>query len=179
MQGKLTPSVAAIIVTIIISATLLFCFGAFDHEKNYATITFDGGYQKLGLIRSQRIFTHAAITNNGNVTQGTFDEITEKLNQEITPAKKQLTFNPGVRIQARTGIEFEGSESDFKLTTDQIDLTSTAENPITVADILKNMKDMREKTKIAMPETVKASVELSATPKDNSSFVKLLARLAK
>jgi hypothetical protein len=180
MKERLTPSVSAIIVSAIISIAILVAAGTFDRDKNYATVNFDGGYQKIGYIRSQWFFTHASITNNGSVTQGTFEEITDKLNAEITsPKKEQMSFNAGVRIQAETGLDFEGSDSDFRLTTDKLDLISTTEAPVSVAETLEKMKALREKTKLAAADTVKKSVEFSAPPSNSLSLSKLIARIAK
>ena len=72
--------------------------GSLNREiKNYATVNYEKGYKRIGIIYQERIFTEAILSSNGDeITRGDFDTIRNVMNQEIEVSGGNIdTFNLG------------------------------------------------------------------------------------
>lgn len=79
--SKITGPISAIIVTLIVTAGLLVATGAvFPEPKTFATVNFDGGWKKIGVISQEQVFTEVQVTLNGTaIRSGTVSEVKEAL----------------------------------------------------------------------------------------------------
>lgn len=118
-MSKITGPLAAIVVSIIITLGLLIMTGSLPPKPHtYATVEYDGGYKKLGVISSEEIFTRAEIkANNEMLTSGSFEEVIAELKKQTKNQNiETLTWKSGVSISASAGIRWVGSEGAFNLT---------------------------------------------------------------
>ena len=74
---RINGPIASIIIAIILAITVLLGTGSFaPSPQNYATINYDGGYKRIGVIYEERVFTDASVEINGRtVEQGNFEQI--------------------------------------------------------------------------------------------------------
>ena len=143
---SIPASVAAVTVSIIISASALFGIGAFTQSNDYATIYFDGGYQKIGVIKQQRAFTKATVTFNGEkIHSGSFSDVIAGIKRDAKDKENENTWKDGVVLEAATGINWEGSQSNFELTVENFTLVSTEQNRIKGAEVIKRLEDAEKK----------------------------------
>ena len=173
---KITGPVASIIITLIITIGILFGLGSFNREiKNYATVNYEKGYKRIGIIYQERIFTEAILSINGDeITRGDFDTIRNVMNQEIEVSGGNIdTFNlgDGFSIFANVGIEWLASESDFRLTLKDFTKSSTIENPLKYQKLLEEL-DQLESFAIEEREIVSfESLEFSSPPASGFTFL--------
>lgn len=170
---KITGPVSAIIITIIISFSALFGMGAFERPNHkYATVNFENGFKRVGVIFSEQIFSYAEISNNGEkLTSGTFEEITKYLKEAAAESggSPTLDLKEGVKVSAKSGIDWVASESSFRLTVEAFEEVSTKQNPINQADLI----DKLEKTfkQVALSRKEVAQKALTYGPSPDTSFI--------
>ncbi|WP_421340956.1 hypothetical protein [Aeromonas veronii] len=178
MNQSTSNSIAILGVGAMFSLTALYGMGAFEKkELTYATVNFDGGYQKIGEIRSQRVFSDIKISRNSEtLLSGSAAEVVENLKKSLNTEKapEKITWKDGVILEARFGIKWEGSESNFELTTKLISKESTEKDPLFVDKIIKELQENDIYTKDNQTTLASKSLVFSEPPK--SSF--LLAKLA-
>ena len=67
---RLDGPMAAVIITFLVVAGALFGSGALTPEKpTYATVHYEGGWTKIGVIRQERIFSKVTLTSPTNKTE--------------------------------------------------------------------------------------------------------------
>lgn len=179
----MTGPIASIIVTLIITLGGLFGFGVFrDVPLTYATVNFDGGYKKIGVISAEEIFTEASITLDGETLKsGTVEDIISYIKQGKREGQElsQIDYKPGVSIKGSAGIKWTASESNFKLTTDSVDLTSTATSPLKPIGVIEQLKKIQEKAKAERVENAKNALAYSEAPAESFLLAKLLSMVGK
>ena len=173
---KITGPVASIIITLIVTIGILFGLGSFNREiKNYATVNFETGYKRIGVIYEERIFTEAILSMDGNeITRGDFDTIRNFMNQEIEVSggnTDTFNFGDGFSISANVGIEWLASESNFKLSLKDFKKSSTIENPLKYQKLLEELNQLEsfaiEERQIASFE----ALEFSSPPASGFTFL--------
>ena len=179
--------VAAIIVALIFSGTAIFASSS-AAPNTYATINYDGGYKKLGVISSEEIFTTASLANDdGEFLTGDFDEVMAGMAKSLragSNGQEKLTtetaaFKPGVTLTASSGIRWVGSESLFDLTTDTISLTSTEANNLSHLEVIKQLKGLQAKAKAGRLVSSQNALTLGPAPEQSFLISKILAALTK
>lgn len=172
---RVSGPIAAIVVALIFATVALFATDAFKRViPTYATVNFNGGYQKLGVISSERVFTSASITLEGEtLTSGSFDEvITWIKNQSKDGDIKNVTWKKGVSVSAKAGIKWVASESNFELTTENVELLSNGTlRPTTV---IEQLEAAEKKVTQTRQEVSKSALVFSAPPEANFNVAKLL-----
>lgn len=182
---RISGPVSAIIITLILTFGLLFGLGKFDKAPppSYATVAFDGGYQKIGVISSERIYTKGSITFDGRtLSSGTFKELIEWAKDSAKDDERtleEITWKPGVALDASAGIEWVASESNFKMNTDSLYLLSTAQEPIRLSDVIARLEQLERKAK--SERVTNATQSLTYADNPNASFLisKLMNALGK
>lgn len=180
----MTGPVASVIVALIVTLGALFGAGALVPDKHtYATVNFDGGYQKIGVISREEIFAEATVLLNGEeLRSGSIDEIEawiRKSGASDGTSIEKVTLKEGIVIKGRAGIRWTGSESNFKMTSESLELKSTSGallKPLEVFDALNKMKD---KAKAGRADTVKTSLVFSKAPTESFLLSKILAAVGK
>lgn len=175
--------IAAIIISVIITIGALFGTGSLMPEPNtYATVNFDGGYKKIGVINQEDIFTLATVFMDGkSLTSGKFQDVISWMEDQAlnSGGVDKVTWKAGVKLVARVGIEWVGSESNFQLTTDRLEIASTAENPIIPATVISKLNVLEQKAKSERIETAKQTLTFGPTPKESFFISKVLSALSK
>ena len=170
---RISAPFSAIIITLILVVGLLFGLGKFDKEPppSYATVSFDGGYKKIGVISSERIYTRGTITKDGDTfVSGDFDELIKWIKDSAEDQSlDQMIWKPGVNLEADAGIEWIASKSNFKLTTDSLDITSTEAVPLVFQDIISHLEELEQNAKLGREATAKSSLSFGDNP--NVSFI--------
>ena len=149
-------------------------------SKNYATINFDGGYSKIGVIYDERVYSEATIEYQGQTEcSGDFEDIKSCLERSIAKGKTAETTDllPGVKITASSGIEYSGSRKSFKLTTETFSQTSTDTEKINVAATISKFDEMLAKTKKERKKTSRSSISLGKDPGSSNEYVSFLEKL--
>ena len=149
-------------------------------SKNYATVNYDGGYAKIGIIYDENVYSEATVEFQGEVqSSGDFEKIKSYLNKSISKGKTAEATNllPGVKITANTGIEYSGSRKSFKLGTDSFSQTSTNSENINVGEIISKLDKMLEKTKRNRKKTSSSSVSFNINPGSSNEYVSFLEKL--
>jgi hypothetical protein len=180
----MTGPIASIIVSIILSLTALMGFGVLIPEKpTYATVQFDGGYRKLGVIASEEIYTEASVTLNGDVLRsGSNDEIIkflEKSSKSDGVENKNPTLKAGVVISGKAGIKWTASESNFKLQTESINLSSNDSTPIAISSAIASLKEMESKAMAGRVESAKRALQFDKAPTENFLLSKIIGAISK
>lgn len=182
---QITGPIAAIIVSLIVTLGTLYGTNAFA-PNTYATVKFDGGYQKIGVIKSEQIFTEATISlNDSIIKRGKIRDIVEYLNDAAKQRANELggidkvTLKEGIEIDARAGINWVGSESSFRLTTDSLNERSTKENLLLTTNVIRKLESLESKAKQERVETAKKSLDYSAAPKESFLLSTMINALQK
>ena len=179
----MNSSIAAVIIGAMFSATALFGMGAFSPSRDYATVSFNGGYQKLGVIYSQRTFTKATVTLEGRaIFAGNFEKVISEIQDALSKSsssKEQVTWKEGVHIIANTGVSWTGSQSNFEMTVDTLDETSTTSNPLKPTEIVAKLKAMEMKIRAEHEKHAQDSLKWGSPPSESSGFLNILANLLK
>ena len=177
---SIPASVAAVTVSIIISASALFGMGAFTQSNDYATIYFDGGYQKIGVIKEQRAFTKATVFYNGEkIHSGSFSNVIAGIKRDAKDKENETAWKDGVTLQATTGVNWEGSQSNFELTVENFTLTSTEQSRIKVVDVIKRLEDEEKKIKAEHQIHAAQALRFGPSPKSSLGILDMIGRLAK
>jgi hypothetical protein len=179
----MTAPIASIIVSLVITFGFLFGSGAFTPTPHsYATVSFDGGYQKIGVINREEIYTEARIEINGDkLVSGDFSEVIAWIQRSPrdNDTIESLTWKNGVRVKASAGIRWIGSESSFKLATDTLDVKSTTQAPLKPAEVITQLNELEKKAKDARKENANKALSLGPTPTESFLISKILAAFQK
>lgn len=159
--------------SILVIGILIVVFATGTTDKNYATVNFDGGYSKIGVIYSERVQSEAELTFNGDIiVEGDINDVISwiKDNSEDTS-----TWNEGVNLTASTSIQWIASRQDFTLTLDNYSIdadgTLLAKSQIAVLEeMLSDAKLRRESTSLS---------SLSFTKDPNAGLLGQLTSLLK
>ncbi len=173
--------VSNIVVAIIISGTILYSVGAFHKDElTYATVHFDGGFKKLGVLAEQRAYSDFEVTMGDNtIFSGNIDKVVSEIEDSIATSenKNVVIWTDGVRIKGSVGVSWIGSESNFKLTTDTLDKTSYEDNPIIVTEIISELKAMDYDIKQSYMQHANDALTFSREPESSFLLSKLISTL--
>ena len=164
--------ISTLIVTTGITGGILNLKDNPSNPKNYATVNYDGGYAKIGVIYDENVYSNAVVKFQGQVqASGDFETVKAFLNQTVPNNKTAKTTEllAGVTIDATTGVEWSGSRKTFRLETDSIFLKSTKEEELNVAAVLNKFDEMLDETKKNRKKTSKSSISLGKNPSPGSS----------
>ncbi|KJF89041.1 hypothetical protein [Photobacterium leiognathi] len=179
----ITTPVAAIIITSIICITFLFAVGRFDKPiHDYATVNFDGGYQKIGVISEQRYFSNIEIVFNDSVLwSGEIGSVVSSIRQSLKAEKTPLevTWKDGVIVKGNAGIKWVGSENTFRLTTEDIDMLSTKENPLSPVQVIAQLEKIERDLKDSHETHAQQALSFSAAPNASFTLNKIMTALSK
>jgi len=179
----MTGPLASIIVSVVLTFGFLFGTGSFKSTPyTYATVNFDGGYQKIGIIQREEIYTEARLEINGEkLTDGDFEDVISWINKSARDngGAEGVTWKDGVRLKASAGIKWTGSESNFKLATNTMDVKSTTQAPLKPQEVILQMNELHKKAKLERVETVKTSLTFGPSPKESFLLSKLLGAFQK
>ena len=176
----MTGPIASVVVALIVTVGALFGTGALVPPKyTYATVNFDGGYQKIGVISREEIFAEATVTLNGEeLRSGSIEEIEAWLRNsggsDGTPIE-QATYKDGLVVKGSAGVRWTASESNFNLTTESIELKSTSGAQLKPLEVFDALSKMKEKAKAARSETAKSSLVFDKAPTESFSLSKILS----
>ena len=185
MNFNLSLPQAAVISTAIITTGITGGLVSLNSDntsssKNYATVNYDGGYSKIGIIYDENVYSEATVVFDGReLSSGNFETVKTYLNQSIATNKTAETTNltAGVVITANTGIEWDGSRKSFRLETDTFSQTSTNLDRINVAGIISKFDEMLEKTEKNRKKTSKKSLSYDVNPGSSNEWVAFLEKL--
>ena len=179
----MTGPFASIIVSVVLTLGFLFGTGSFKSTPyTYATVNFDGGYQKIGVINREEIYTEARLEINGEkLVNGDFEEVISWINKSARDngGTEEVTWKDGVRLKASAGIKWSGSESNFKLATDTMDVKSTTQVPLKPKEVILQINELQKKAKADRLETVKKSLTFGPAPNESFLLSKLLGAFQK
>lgn len=182
-MSKLTGPMAAVLVSLILTLGILYGSGALVQPSDtYATVSFDGGYKKIGVISEERIFTKAEVTLEGQTLKtGDFETIINFMTEAATEAGglEKATLKSGVQVSASAGLKWVGSESNFDLTTDEIKLVSTEEKPLLNKDVVTQLETLKKLAKDNRKKNSEESLEFGPAPKESFLLSKLLSLISK
>jgi hypothetical protein len=173
---KLTGPVASIVVALIIVFGLLFGIGAFSPPQHtYAKVSFDGGYMLVGVIKREATYSTAEVTYEGSsVFSGSIDEVIS----EIENSKYRWpTWQTGVTVKASAGIQWTGSEGEFKLTTDQMEKTSKFDAQLTPQIVIDELKALLAKAKQERTKNAQEALSFGPPPLEMSLTARLAAAM--
>jgi len=180
---RISGPVSAIICTLILMVGLLFGLGKFDREPppSYATVSFDGGYKKIGVISYEGIYTNGSITKDGDtLVSGDFDKLIKFIKDSAKgDPLDQMTLKTGVNLNADAGVEWIASESNFKLATDRLDITSTQAVPLVLQDVISRLEKLELKAKSEREANAKSSLSFGDNPNVSFIFSKVMNALKK
>ena len=172
MNFNLNASQATVISSLILTTGITGTIISLDNNtnsipKNYATVNYDGGYSKIGIIYDENIYSKAKVEYQGSIqSAGDFETVKSYLNQQISKNKTAETTEllPGVKISASTGIEWNGTRKSFKLETESFSETSTKEDTLNVGEIINKFDKMLNKTERNRKKTSKSSLVFDVDP---------------
>lgn len=177
-EQVITAPIASIIITLTICLTVLFASGVFDKSnQDYATVNFDGGYKKIGVISEQRNFSIVEVKFNDEVLwSGSLDYVAGKITESIASeqAPQNVTWKEGITLKGTAGISWVGSESSFELTTESIDLISTKAEPLVVQGVVSQLLALDRKIKDEHNVIAKQALTFSEAPSTSFTFIKLI-----
>jgi hypothetical protein len=183
---KISAPLASIIITLIVTTAISIGAGVFTFApRNYAIITFDGGYKRLGIINEESVYTKADIEMNGDVIQsGSFDEVIAFLEEQADGSGRGLNSNlsDGVAVRATAGIKYFSSDAaTFDLETETLYVKSTQVNPVNMAELANKLKAIEESVKANRVETSNDALSFEVAPKQSifSLLDKIYARLSR
>lgn len=168
--------ISAIIVSSILTLGVLFGTNAFNNDKNYATVSFDGGYKRIGFIEQEVIHSNAVISlDDGTVMKrGDIDEVIEWIYKTSANTAKErgsfesVTWRDGISIKANAGIEWTGSVSKFILTTHTFEEISTTAKPLFAKDVVSKLENLTRDAKAERIENSKESLSFDKAPSSGS-----------
>lgn len=170
--------VSNIIVTLILTLGFLFGVGAFSAKNDYATVSFDGGWQKLGVISTERIFTKVRISfEDRDLVSGDIDKAIEWIQKDSLSKSDNpstVTWRAGVAITASAGVEWIASVIDFQLTIASINKQSTNGKFLYPVEIIEELRALKQKAKDERVKTATESLRFSPAPQ--ASLFDLMGR---
>jgi 3-oxoacyl-ACP reductase-like protein len=169
---RLEGPVAAVIITIVIVVGALFGSGALTPEKpTYATVHYEGGWTKIGVIRQERIFSEVSLTREEeSVFNGSIAEFKSFLEASSAASGGTLDtpLSAGFIVSARAGIRWLATERSFDLTTENYNSVSTKTSPIIPKNLINDLEALKSK---AISERGVNSLEaIKYGPKPEESF---------
>lgn len=135
--------------SIFVVGILIIVFASGGADKNYATVNYDGGYSKIGIIYSEELLSEAEVTFDGNtVVEGDINDVISWIQAN---ADSSTTWKDGVTLNASTSIRWTASRQNFTLTTDNYSITSDGtlaalEQVPVLVTLLSDAKTEREST---------------------------------
>ena len=159
--------------SILVIGVLIIVFTTGTTDKNYATVNFDGGYSKLGVIYSERVQSEAEMIFNGDIiVEGDINDVISNIQNNL---KEGDVFFKGVSITASTSIYWSASRQDFTLTTDNFSIVSDGKlNAYDQISVLEKMLSDANKSRAL---TSASSLSFSKDP--NASFIGQLISILK
>ncbi|HWH88116.1 MAG TPA: hypothetical protein VNV36_15250 [Pseudomonas sp.] len=160
--------ISNIAIAAMFSSTALYGFGAFEkRQPSYATAHFEGGFKAIGEITEQRIVSNFRVLIHGKEIyagdiQTVVTEIEKSLDGEKNPG--DVSWKQGVRVQGDAGMQWTGSEGNFKITTHSMDLTSTGSAPLKPLEIIKRLEAMITEIKSQHNKYVRETIVFSERP---------------
>ena len=181
---RINGSIASIIIAIILAITVLLGTGSFaPSPQNYATINYDGGYKRIGVIYEERAFTNASVEVNGRtVKQGSFEQIITFLREaadEEGGSSSSLNLKDGVAVKAVAGIQYYASESSFSLNLDTLNVKSTQVNPVNQSELINKLKEIENTVKKDRASVSQRSITYGAAPEVDFLIPKILSFIDK
>jgi hypothetical protein len=108
--------------SILVVGILIVVFATGSTDKNYATVNFEGGYSKIGIIYSEEVQSEAELIYDGaTVVEGDINDLISYIQNNL---KEGDVFFEGVNLTASTSIYWSASRQNFTLTTDNYSITS-------------------------------------------------------
>lgn len=181
---RINGPIASIIIAIILAITVLLGTGSFaPSPQNYATINYDGGYKRIGVIYEERVFTDASVEINGRtVEQGNFEQIVTFLKEaadEEGGGSASLNLKDGVAVKAVAGIQYFASESSFRLTLDTLNVKSTQVNPVNQSELINKLEEIENTVKNDRASVSQRSITFGAAPEVDFLIPKVLSFIDK
>jgi len=178
-MSKISGPIAAIIISIIITLGALVGSGAFSPEPaNYATINFDGGYKRIGVIYQERVYADATVEMNGRVIKsGSFADVVNFLKEAADEegGGSGLNLKDGVAVRAKSGVQYLASESSFRLNMENLDVKSTQVNPVNQKELIKKLEDIEASVKQRRAEVSNNAISYSTAPEANFILPKIFS----
>ena len=176
---RINGSIASIIIAIILAITVLLGTGSFaPSPQNYATINYDGGYKRIGVIYEERAFTNASVEVNGRtVREGSFEQIIAFLREaadEEGGSSSSLNLKEGVAVKAVAGIQYYASESSFSLNLDTLNVKSTQVNPVNQSELINKLEEIENTVKKDRASVSQRSITYGAAPEVDFLIPKIL-----
>jgi len=176
---RINGSIASIIIAIILAITVLLGTGSFaPSPQNYATINYDGGYKRIGVIYEERAFTNASVEVNGRtVREGSFEQIIAFLREaadEEGGSSSSLNLKDGVAVKAVAGIQYYASESSFSLNLDTLNVKSTQVNPVNQSELINKLEEIENTVKKDRASVSQRSITYGAAPEVDFLIPKIL-----
>lgn len=172
--NKMDKGLARVTSTsILVIGVLIIIFATGGTGKNYATVNFEGGYTKIGIIYSERIDSEAKITINGDtLVEGDINDIISWIQDN---SDSSSTWKKGVTLNASTSIEWVASRQNFSLNTDNYSITSDGTLPALkqVSVLEKMLLDAKSRRE----SIVSSSLSFSKDP--NAGLISQLTSLLK
>jgi len=181
---RINGSIASIIIAIILAITVLLGTGSFaPSPQNYATINYDGGYKRIGVIYEERAFTNASVEVNGRtVKEGNFEQIIAFLREaadEEGGSSSSLNLKDGVAVKAVAGIQYYASESSFSLNLDTLNVKSTQVNPVNQSELINKLEEIENTVKKDRASVSQRSITYGAAPEVDFLIPKILSFIDK
>ena len=181
---RINGSIASIIIAIILAITVLLGTGSFaPSPQNYATINYDGGYKRIGVIYEERAFTNASVEVNGRtVKEGNFEQIIAFLREaadEEGGSSSSLNLKDGVAVKAVAGIQYYASESSFSLNLDTLNVKSTQVNPVNQSELINKLEAIENTVKKDRASVSQRSITYGAAPEVDFLIPKILSFIDK
>jgi hypothetical protein len=181
---RINGSIASIIIAIILAITVLLGTGSFaPSPQNYATINYDGGYKRIGVIYEERAFTNASVEVNGRtVREGSFEQIIAFLREaadEEGGSSSSLNLKDGVAVKAVAGIQYYASESSFSLNLDTLNVKSTQVNPVNQSELINKLEEIENTVKKDRASVSQRSITYGAAPEVDFLIPKILSFIDK
>ncbi|MDC0444808.1 hypothetical protein OAV31_01340 [bacterium] len=181
---RINGSIASIIIAIILAITVLLGTGSFaPSPQNYATINYDGGYKRIGVIYEERAFTNASVEVNGRtVKEGSFEQIIAFLREaadEEGGSSSSLNLKDGVAVKAVAGIQYYASESSFSLNLDTLNVKSTQVNPVNQSELINKLEEIENTVKKDRASVSQRSITYGAAPEVDFLIPKILSFIDK
>ena len=181
---RINGPIASIIIAIILAITVLLGTGSFaPSPQNYATINYDGGYKRIGVIYEERAFTNASVEVNGRtVREGSFEQIIAFLREaadEEGGSSSSLNLKDGVAVKAVAGIQYYASESSFSLNLDTLNVKSTQVNPVNQSELINKLEEIENTVKKDRASVSQRSITYGAAPEVDFLIPKILSFIDK
>ena len=165
---------ATVISSFIITAGLTSgIFLVSSPQRNYATVSYDGGYQKIGIIYSEQVFTKAEIKKDGiSIVSGDAGKVIEYLKKNSAGYSMDSKIDKGIILTASSGIRWNASRTNFDLRTDNLLLNSSKER-LTPNIIISSLNKLLAETKSKREETSESALTYGRDP--NPDWISSLA----